>query len=238
MKYGIENHPSISSEYFNFLVTNYPSRDQGSATEVKLDAMVDTIGESENIAKGENTVAGSAYNTISHLKRMLEKMEKKRGREVTQSLKDEDNETIKCYPKVKVLTSSVNYRGSLFPLKSKLDVLVLAEWWTSWVYSAKGLVWRNIVVSCQCERGLKRAWFINKEEREWKSWDILESTVKLHRDRTGTQVVCLQGSCDFIIEAIKVMTSWVKTSLNRIIVFPSEGRGGDPLKKIEEQRIR
>ena len=50
-------------------------------------------------------------------------------------------------------------------------------------------------------------------------------------------MVCLQGICGFIVEAIKIMTSWVKIHLSWIIVCPIEGIGGFPLKKIGEQSI-
>ena len=62
--------------------------------------------------------------------------------------------------------------------------------------------------------------------------------MNLHADGTGPHVVCLQRICVFVLEVIKAMTSWVKISLCWIIVCPSEGRGGAPLKKIGEQMIR
>ena len=43
MKYGIENHPSIFSEYVKFLVTNTPSRGEGVDVEERLDVIVEII---------------------------------------------------------------------------------------------------------------------------------------------------------------------------------------------------
>ena len=77
MQYGIENHPSISSEYVKFLVTNYPSRGQGNDIGEKVNVMVDRLGEVEKVAKGRKTATGSASNAIDHLKRRTEKVEKK-----------------------------------------------------------------------------------------------------------------------------------------------------------------
>ena len=97
--------------------------------EEKLYVMVDSIGKVEKTAKGEKTVDRSASNEIDHLKRRTEKVENKRGREITQSLSNDDNEMVNGYPKFKVLTSSASERGSLLPLNSKLGFLVLAEGW-------------------------------------------------------------------------------------------------------------
>ena len=59
------------------------------------------------------------------------------------------------------------------------------------------------MVSCQDELRLNNKWFGNCE---WKTWDMLEEIVKCYGNGTGSQVVCLQGSSDFIIEVTKVIT--------------------------------
>ena len=77
MRYGIEKYPSISSEYVKFLVTDSPSRGHENEIREKVDVMVDMIGEVEKVTKGEKTAIGSASNVIDHLKRRMEKVEKK-----------------------------------------------------------------------------------------------------------------------------------------------------------------
>ena len=77
MRYGIEIHPSISSEYIKLLVTNSPSRGQGNEIGGKVDVMVDMLGEVDNAAKGAKTTARSTSNVIDRLKRRIAKVEKK-----------------------------------------------------------------------------------------------------------------------------------------------------------------
>jgi len=51
-RYGIENHPSISSEYVKFLVTNSSSRDETSKCGDKLDGLEERMTEVEKVKKG------------------------------------------------------------------------------------------------------------------------------------------------------------------------------------------
>ena len=77
MRYWIENHPSISSEYVKFLVTNSSTREQGSGMEDKIEKMEERLDEVEKVATGAKSTSGSASNVLDHLKRRVEKVEKK-----------------------------------------------------------------------------------------------------------------------------------------------------------------
>ena len=74
---GIENHPSISSEYVKFLVTESSSRVQGSELEKIFEKMEAEVVEIERVAKGTKSASGYASNAIDHLKKKVKKIEKK-----------------------------------------------------------------------------------------------------------------------------------------------------------------
>ena len=59
-----------------------------------------------------------------------------------------------------------------------------------------------------------------------------QETVKSHGKNTVPQVVCLQGSHQFIMKVIERTISLVKRSLSWISVCPSEGRGESLMNKI------
>jgi len=77
MRFGIENHPSISSEYVKFLITNSVTKDQeeGGLEEVKK--VEERLDEVEKLSRGSKSDAGSASNAIDHLMKRVENIEKK-----------------------------------------------------------------------------------------------------------------------------------------------------------------
>ena len=77
MKFGIENHPSISSEYLNFLVTNSVDRGQEGGDLEHVGKMEGHLDEVENLAKGAKSDAGYESNAIDLFKKRVEKMKRK-----------------------------------------------------------------------------------------------------------------------------------------------------------------
>lgn len=77
MKYGIENCPSISSEYVKFLVTNTPLISGGEGLKERVDKLEEMIVEVERSAKGAKYAAGSAANGLDLIKKRVDKLEKK-----------------------------------------------------------------------------------------------------------------------------------------------------------------
>ena len=78
MKYGIDNHTSISSEYVKFLMTNSSSRGETSGGGDKLDGLEERMTEVEKVTKGLNSTAGSFSNTANQLKKKVEKIENRK----------------------------------------------------------------------------------------------------------------------------------------------------------------
>ena len=77
MRYGIENHPSITSEYVKFLVTS-SSYGGNSEVENTIQKLEDKVSELERTAKGAKTGAESAENSLELLKKKLDKLENKK----------------------------------------------------------------------------------------------------------------------------------------------------------------
>ena len=77
MKYGIENHPSISSEYVKFLVTNTPLSSGGECLDERVEILEAKIVEVDRTAKGAKSTAGSAANSLDLVKKRVDKLEKK-----------------------------------------------------------------------------------------------------------------------------------------------------------------
>ena len=68
MCFGIENHPSISSKYFKFLVTSSSSRDQGGELDERFEKLEEKLWEVERVAKDVNFAAGSTSNASDQIK--------------------------------------------------------------------------------------------------------------------------------------------------------------------------
>jgi len=77
MRYGIENHPSISSEYVIFLTTNSAARGKEGGGEEMFERLEERVDEVEKVAKGAKYAAGTVSNGLDQLKNRAEKMEKK-----------------------------------------------------------------------------------------------------------------------------------------------------------------
>jgi len=78
MRFGIDNHPSISSECVKFLVTNSGGRGQGYGGGDKFERLDERITEVEKVAKSAKLASGSASNGLDLLKKRVEKVENKR----------------------------------------------------------------------------------------------------------------------------------------------------------------
>ena len=78
MKFGIENHPSISSEYVNFLVPNSGGKGHGDGGGDKFERLEERVTEVEKVANSAKSASGSAANGLDLLKKRVEKVENKR----------------------------------------------------------------------------------------------------------------------------------------------------------------
>ena len=77
MRYMIENHPSISSEHAEFLVTNTPSSSAGEGLKERVVKLEKNMVEVERTSKGVKSVSGSASNGLDLVNKRVDKLEKK-----------------------------------------------------------------------------------------------------------------------------------------------------------------
>ena len=133
MKYGIDNHTSISSEYVKFLMTNSSSRGETSGGGDKLDGLEERMTEVEKVAKGVKSSAGSAYNAVDQLKKKVEKIENRKREvgaiQVGENSSDKARIVCELETLVQVDTSS--------------DVVIISEGWPIWICVGP-LVWDGI----------------------------------------------------------------------------------------------
>ena len=60
MRFGMKNHPSISSEYVKFLVINSGGRGQGDGGGDKFERLEERVTEVEKVVKSAKSASGSA----------------------------------------------------------------------------------------------------------------------------------------------------------------------------------
>ena len=71
LHHSIEHHPSITSEYTKFLITDRANSEDDSALVVRLDEMERRVVVTEQVAREAKTSAASAINQLKQLKSNL-----------------------------------------------------------------------------------------------------------------------------------------------------------------------